>query len=113
MTSESLPTDVVQSYFDRIRGRDPSVADLFHEEATLIGLGGIKQGRETIREFYAGAIENAAPTPALVGDLLASGNRVAAEINIALSTGSTLHVMDLFVVEKGLIRSLSYFVADH
>ena len=37
---------------------------------------------------------------------------MAAEIYIDLSNGSTIHVMDLFLVEDGKIRSLHYFVAD-
>jgi len=41
-----------------------------------------------------------------------SGNRVAAEIRISLADGTSLHVVDLFVVDCGLIRLLTYFVAD-
>jgi len=104
---------VARSYFERIRGRDPGVADLFHEDASIVGLGGVKSGRETIRDFYKASIEGASPTPALTGELLVSGSRVAAEINISLADGSTVHAMDLFVVEEGLIRSLTYFIADH
>lgn len=104
---------VVRDYFERIRSRDPGVADLFHEDGSLIGLGGVKTGRETIRSFYAASIEAASPTPTQVGDILVSGPRVAAEIQIALANGSSVHVVDLFVVEDGLIRSLTYFVADH
>ena len=104
---------IVRRYFDRIRQRSPDVAELFHEDATLVGLGDRKHGRGAIREFYAGVIENAGPTPTVIGDLLVSKDRVAAEIEIALSDGSTVHVVDLFVVEDELIRSLTYFVAEH
>ena len=104
---------IVRRYFDRIRARSPDVADLFHEDATLVGLGDRKSGRDAIREFYAGVIENAGPTPTIIGELLVSQDRVAAEIEIALADGSTVHVVDLFVVEDELIRSLTYFVADH
>ena len=104
---------IVRSYFERIRSRDPGVADLFHEDASLIGLGGIKSGRETIRSFYAASIEGASPTPTQVGDFLVSGPRVAVEIQIALANGSSVHAVDLFVVEDGLIRSLTYFIADY
>ena len=102
-----------RSYFEKIRNRDPGVADLFHEDGSIIGLGGVKSGRETIREFYKASIEGASPTPALTGELLVSGPRVAAEINISLADGSGIHAVDLFVVEEGLIRSLTYFIADH
>lgn len=107
------PTDAVLAYFERIRGRDAGVADLFHEDGRLVGLGRVTAGREAIRAFYAESIARASPSPSLVGDLLASGSRVAAEIEIALADGTTNHVVDLFVVEDGLIRSLTYFVCEH
>lgn len=113
MSGERTPTDMVLAYFERIRGRDSAVADLFHESGELIGLGGVTSGRESIRTFYAESIARASPTPELVGDLMVAGSRVAAEIRINLADGTIMHVVDLFVVEDGLIRSLTYFVADH
>jgi hypothetical protein len=105
--------EVVAQYFARMRDRDPNVADLFHEDASLIGLGGVRNGQAAIREFYAGSIRGASPSPTLVGEILAAGSRVAAEIRISLSNSSSIHAVDLFVVEDGLIRSLTYFIADH
>jgi len=105
--------EVAQRYFDRVRERDLSVADLFHEDASIIGLGGQKNGRDAIRSFYQASIEGAGPSPEIVGPIFAAGARAAAEIKISLDDGSTLHAMDLFVVEAGLIRSLTYFIADH
>lgn len=64
------------------------------------------------RETRAWPTSSTSPAPALVGDLLVSGNRVAAEIRISLADGTSLHVVDLFVVDCGLIRLLTYFVAD-
>lgn len=113
MATDRSPSETVLAYFEKIRSRDASVADLFHESGELIGLGGVTSGREAIRDFYTESIANASPTPELVEDLLVSGSRVAAEIRIALSDGTTMHVVDLFEVEAGLIRSLTYFVADH
>ena len=113
MTTERSPSDTALAYFERIRSRDPAVADLFHESGELVGLGRVTAGREAIRRFYAESIANASPTPELLGELLVSGARVAAEIRIALADGTSMHVMDLFEVETGLIRSLTYFVADH
>ncbi|MBJ19690.1 MAG: nuclear transport factor 2 family protein [bacterium] len=104
---------IARNYFDRVRGRDPGVADLFHEDGSIIGLGGVKSGRETIRDFYKASIEAASPTPALIGEVLVNGSRAVAEIKIALADGSGIHAMDLFIVEDGLIRSLTYFIADH
>ena len=102
----------VRFCFERIRARDADVADLFHESGELVGLGRSTAGRERIRAFYSRSIADASPTPELVGELLASGNRVAAEIRISLADGTSLHVVDLFVVDCGLIRLLTYFVAD-
>jgi uncharacterized protein (TIGR02246 family) len=104
---------VVAQYFARMRARDPSVADLFHEDASLIGLGSVRTGKAAIREFYEGSIRGASPSPTLVGEILASGSRVAAEIRISFTNGASIHAVDIFVVEDGLIRSLTYFIADH
>jgi len=106
-------TRTVEEYFARVRARDIGMVDLFHDDARLIGLGGEKSGKEEIRAFYANVIERAGPTPTLVGGLLASGDRVGAEIQIALEGGATVHAFDLFVVEDGRIRSLTYFIASH
>lgn len=38
---------------------------------------------------------------------------MAGEIRISLTDGSALHVLDLFVVNHGLIDSLNYFISDH
>jgi hypothetical protein len=105
--------EVAKTYFERMRARDLGVVDLFHDDASLIGLGDVKSGKDAIREFYKGSIEGASPSPSLVGDLLASGSRVAAEIRIKLADGSEVHAVDVFVVEEGRIRSLTYFIADH
>jgi hypothetical protein len=107
------PEQTVRAYFDRILAGDPSVADIFHDDGALVGLGRVTSGKRAIRAFYENSIRQASPRPEQVGDLLSAGPRVAAEIRIALANGSFLHVVDLFVVEDGLIRSLTYFVADH
>lgn len=106
------PADVVAEYFERMRHGDATVADLFTEDAELVGLGAITRGGSKIREFYADSIRRAGPVPELCGPVLVQGERVAAEIRIRLSGGTSIHVMDLFVVEDGRITSLTYFVAD-
>lgn len=106
-------SEIVSEYFSHIRRRDAGVADLFHVDGALIGLGEVKSGREAIREFYSGVIRNAGPTPEILGELLVSGDRVAAEIRISLETGASVHAVDLFVVEDGLIRSLTYFLSNY
>ena len=107
------PTSVVSEYFSRMRAGDISVVELFDEDATLVGLGTTRGGRDAIREFYRGVIERAGPTPRAAGPLLVNGPRVAAEILIDLSDGQVVHAMDLFVVENGRILSLTYFLCVH
>ena len=107
------PSEVVERYFACMRDGDLGVIDLFHDDARLVGLGRIVEGRDAIRGFYGESIDASRPQPTLVGPLLTDGDRVAAEIEIALSTGDALHVVDLFVVDGDRIRSLTYFVADH
>ena len=107
------PANVVSEYFSCMRAGDISVVDLFHEDATLVGLGTTRSGKEVIREFYQGAIERAGPSPRSAGPLLVEGSRVAAEILIDLAGGQVIHAMDLFVVEEGRIRSLTYFLCAH
>jgi len=110
---EEQAAEVARQYFDRVRARDVSVADLFHEDASIVGLGGEKTGRQAIRSFYEASIKGAGPSPQIIGPIFASGQRAAAEIKISLTDGSIIHAMDLFVIEDGLIRSLTYFIADH
>ncbi len=120
-------TAVVERYFACMRAGDVGVADLFHLDARLIGLGRIVAGRAAIAQFYAASIALARPQPRLLGPWLVDGERVAvelmieivnsdraaAELGVDVPATPTMHVIDLFVVADGLIRSLTYFVADH
>lgn len=105
-------TSIVESYFAHMRAGDTGVAELFHDDAVLLGLGRRTEGREAIRTFYTESIASGGPQPRSAGELLSDGRRVAAEVFIDLANGPTMHVVDLFVVEDGRIRSLHYFVAD-
>jgi len=109
----SDPASVATEYFSRMRAADESVVELFHDDAALIGLGTTRAGKDAIREFYQGVIERAGPTPRLAGPLLVDGPRVAAEVYIELSDDVSVHAVDIFVVEDGRIRSLSYFLCAH
>jgi len=111
-TGRSDAVEVVHAYFARIRARDAEIYRLFHPGAVLNGLGMQTRGREAIRNFYQRAIAEGGPQPRLVGSLLQDGPRIAAEIFIDLANGETLHVIDLFVVDQGLIRNLTYFLAS-
>jgi len=107
------PVEVVERYFDCMRNGDAGVAELFHDDARLIGLGTVVSGRGAIAAFYGASIDASRPQPRQCGPLLVAGERVAAEIEISLASGDVLHVVDLFVVDGDRIRSLTYFVADH
>lgn len=107
------PAEVVEQYFACMRSGGRSVADLFHDDARLVGLGTVVEGRAAIDAFYGASIDASSPQPRLLGPMLVDGGRVAAEIEIALSTGDSLHVLDLFEVEGDRIRSLTYFLSDH
>lgn len=105
-------TEVVHAYFSHVRARDPEVYRLFHFDAVLNGLEMQAHGQEAIRDFYRRAIATGGPQPRLAGPLLLGGKRIAAEIYVDLASGQTLHVVDLFEVDQGLIRSLTYFLAS-
>jgi hypothetical protein len=107
------PAGVASEYFARMRAGDLSVVELFHDDASLVGLGTTRAGRDAIREFYQGVIDRAGPSPRSAGPFLVEGSRVAAEVFIDLPGGQSVHAVDLFVVEEGRIRSLSYFLCSH
>lgn len=112
MQTSDAATAVVERYFALMRNGDISVVDLFHPDAVLLGLGMRTTGSEAIRKFYTESIAAGSPQPRSAGPLLSDGSRVAAEIHIGLSDGSSLHVIDLFRVKDGRIQSLNYFLAD-
>jgi hypothetical protein len=66
-----------------------------------------------MRNSSVSSIHNAAPTPRAAAPLAVEGNRVLAEVFIDLANDITMHVVDLFVVDEGRIRSLTYFVSEH
>ena len=109
----SGPADVAKEYFARMRAGDLRVLELFHDDAVLKGLGQVTVGRDAIRAFYTSAIENGRPQPSEPISLLADAGRAFAEVNIRLGDGGSVHAVDLFEVEDGRIRTLTYFIADH
>ena len=96
-----------------MRNRDTRVVELFHEDAVLVGLGTLTKGRAAIADFYRGVVEGASPSPRLAGPLMVSGGRVAGEVYIDFPSGATIHAVDIFEIEDGLIRTLTYFLATH
>ncbi len=110
---DPTPESIAREYFARIRARNLDVSKLFCEDAVLLGLGDRVRGRQAIRDFYGAAIRDARPTPSEPVAFLVEGTRVFAEIHIKLGDDSTIHAVDVFEVEAGLIRSLTYFIADY
>ncbi len=106
------PEDVVRAYFQRMLDRDPSIVELFADDAVLLGLGDRVEGRPAIDEFYAYAQTDAAAKPTVV-TLCSVGGRVLAEIDIEVAGGGRVHVVDAFDVEDGKITSVTYFLADY
>ena len=109
----ATPIEVVSQYFAAMEAGDPRVADVFHHDAQLVGLGAVVSGRPAIDEFYAASITNARPAPQQLGEWLVEGTRVAVELSIGLADADAMHVMDLFEIDGGKIRRLTYFVAEH
>jgi uncharacterized protein (TIGR02246 family) len=105
------PSAVALEYFRRMQSGEP-VAELFTEDAELIGLGARVVGRDAIRAFYDTARRDASPRPEPL-TVVAEGNRVLAEAYIHLSTGVRMHVVDGFEIRGDRIRSLTYFTADY
>ena len=107
------PRAVVAEYFRRVRARDPRLTELFADDACLVGLGTRTEGRPAIDAFYAEVNAVQAPVPTPRGPLLVDGHRVAAEIDIVVAGGPSVHVIDLFEVVDGRITQLTYFLAQY
>ncbi len=107
------PIAVVEEYFARVRAGDRGVALLFHEQATIRGLGMSVSGRPNIAAFYDETMDQKRPAPKLLHPMTIDGPRVIAELRIAVADGPPVHVLDLFEVEQGSIRSLTYFMAEY
>jgi hypothetical protein len=103
------PQQVVNEYFSRMRHSDFAVAELFAEDAVLIGMGEPICGKDAVAAFYRDSISRAAPSPDPLL-VFSDGPNVAAEIRITIADGTELHVLDIFEVRDGLIHSLKYFL---
>jgi hypothetical protein len=96
-----------------MRAGDIGVVELFHEDAELRGLGMITRGKEEIRNFYQGVIDNAGPSPTELDPKIVKGNRVFAEILIHIGDDISIHAVDVFEIVDNRIKSLTYFTADY
>jgi hypothetical protein len=97
---------IVREVFARVRNRDPAVADLYHEDATLSEGGGhVHKGRDAIRAFYQGVFSGRGPHPRVRG-LWNSGSVYAALLEVTFAAGSVTHAVDVFDVDRDGIRSM-------
>ena len=112
MTDHPSSMAVAREYFARMQAGDPSVVELFTEDAELIGLGTRVVGLAAVGEFYEGTMRDAGPVPEVLA-FAADGDVVFAEIMIAVAGTEPIHVVDRFEVDAGRIRSLTYFLADY
>lgn len=108
---EVSPEAIALEYFRRMQSGEP-VAELFTDDAELLGLGARVVGRDAIAAFYAAARSDASPRPEPL-TVLARGDRVLAEMYIHMANGTRMHVVDGFEIRGDRIRSLTYFVADY
>jgi ketosteroid isomerase-like protein len=100
------PEDVVRSVFERVHASDPSVGDLYAEDALRIDQHGQRfAGRAAITEFYKSIFPTSAPHPTLEA-LFVNLPVVGALLRLPGRDGNTGLYLDMFEVEDGLIRSL-------
>jgi hypothetical protein len=95
----------VREVFARVRNRDPKVADLYHQDATLTANGAVHEGRDAIRSFYLGVFSGDAPHPQVRG-LWINGSTYAALLEVTRDSGAVIHAVDVFDVDADGIRSM-------
>jgi hypothetical protein len=96
---------IVREVFARVRNRNPGVADLYHQDATLTADDIVHAGRDAIRAFYLGVFSGTGPHPTVRG-LWANGSIYAALLEVTRDSGGVIHAVDVFDVDSGGIRSM-------
>jgi hypothetical protein len=96
---------IVREVFARVRNRDPAVADLYHQDATLTANDTVHEGREAIRAFYLGVFSGSGPHPQVRG-LWNGGSVYAALLEVSRDSGGVIHAVDVFDVDNAGIRSM-------
>jgi hypothetical protein len=98
--------EVVRAVFERVHASDPTVSDLYAEDAVRYGHDGLVQrGRTAIGEFYRAWFPSKPPYPE-VESLLTSPPYIAALLRLPEREGRPGWCVDLFEVEDGEIRTL-------
>ena len=100
------PEQVVLEVLERLHASDPSVADLYHEDAVRYGHdGAVMRGRAEIRAFYESLFPRTPPLPE-VRALFSQPPYVGALIRLPGDVDPPYEYVDLFEVEDGLVRSI-------
>jgi hypothetical protein len=98
--------EVVRAVFERVHASDPTVSDLYAEDAVRYGHDGLVQrGRAAIAEFYQSRFPSQPPFPEIEG-YVASPPYIAALLRLPERDGRPGWCVDLFEVENGAIRTL-------
>jgi hypothetical protein len=100
------PEQVVLEVLERLHASDPSVADLFHEDAIRYGHDGtVMRGRAEIQAFYESLFPREPPLPELRA-LFSHAPFVGALLRLPGDTDPPYEYVDLFEVDGGLVRSI-------
>ena len=98
--------EIVRAVFERVHASDPTVSDLYAEDAVRYGHDGIVQrGRAAIAAFYQDRFPIVPPFPE-IETLLANPPYVAALLRLPEREGQPRWCLDLFEVEGGAIHTL-------
>jgi hypothetical protein len=100
------PEEIVRAVFDRIHASDPSVADLFADDAVRVDQTGQRfEGRAAISAFYNSIFPTQAPHPHLE-HVFVNLPYVVALLRRPGVDGYGARYIDLFEVDGALIRSI-------
>ena len=97
---------LVREVFARVRNRDPEVADLYHQDATLTADDAVHEGRDAIRAFYLGVFSGTRAAPARCAACGHGGSIYAALLEVSRDAGGVIHAVDVFDVDRDGIRSM-------
>jgi hypothetical protein len=99
------PQELVLEVFERVHASDPTVSDLYAEDATRTARDGRQEGRAAIARFYDSMFPTAPPYPQIDG-VFATPPFVGVLLRLPEREGRVGRVLDLFEVRNGAIQSL-------
>jgi ketosteroid isomerase-like protein len=98
--------ELVEEVFARVRKADPSVADLFTDDAIVTGPAGYEVvGRAAIRDHYERNISAHGPQPR-IELIVADHPHYVAIVNVGLRDGNANRALDLFEIKGEKISRL-------